>query len=582
MSTTALSWKWRGSATDDHASIPVSDGSWATTTRLNDNAAGDTLTDQHRTVTQTVSTTRRVDTAIMGLITLCGLPAITAYDFTFNFNGTFNGDPIVGNTLTWLLCGSTDGTAWTTFATGTTTATTPVRVQNTGSYGSYTYVQVVVSATQGGTPGDVVIWTIGLSDFSVNGVRSTGTCANEIPQCTTRTFTAAGSVTPKSGFLWEIQNPSGVVIDYGTRYDRFGLNGWGVLLPGLTGSGSISVSAPGNAIIAAGYLAVAGTGSASLSFDVIAGSGCPGTGSISMAQNHIFSTGALYVAPRLSPDVPTLTRVNIGSPPSPSGALANAFDASPATTVDTTYTNSSNRSYLRCDFLASVAMGWVILRNVTCTASIAVYASDSAITDGNFASATQLTVTGTNPPTNNALLALPASGTTVTKRYLYIVCATAGFTVGDIDIRGERIQVGYIQNASAVWQYGIAAEIRDSCYLNMHPVADAQGDLTVTFQAETAVFSPKQVVLLTGSTRADDGTNPITLTGGLTDKPLAFCAEYTTQTVEGKNAVFTFYELKAPGVVAAFKRGDFAMPSFTAALRFSDTSALPWRIEVDQ
>lgn len=553
-------------------------GSFVSTAFLDDNAPGDETTNASGNDPTSIGDIQdgfgAAETIFVeGRWTLDSLRTLNDVEFTC----LFTRDSPVQTTNAWTLYWGDASEVYTSLASGGASWDVPVTITWSGSQAGVKFVKVLLALTRTAIGAPQI--SLSLTDF-----RLSADVTNEVPQCATRTFAEQSSITKKTSYLWEIWNPGGNVIDFGDRFDRWGVNGWGVLSPGLTGSGSITISAPGGAPIAEGYTALVST--ASVLFDVIAGT-CPGTDPVdygAVSKMIIHSTGVLYAAPRLTAGASafaTLTRVNLGSPPAPSNALANAFDSSPTTLVDTTYTNAGNRSYLRADFGASANIGSVLLRNITSTGNITVYVSGSAITDGDFSGATALTTTGTQPVTNGPLLFLPTGGATIVAgRYVYIVGATAAFTVGDIDIRGERIRIAYVQNAGVQFVYQEAL-LRDACWVTEHPVADAQFDCLVTLNAESAIFSLKAVKAFLGGTLTTPGGSIDRLTAGLTDVPLRFNAELTTQDVNGKNVVFTVYEMVAPNLDWNAPRTDYFSTKLEASMRLSDQTGVPWRIEVD-
>jgi hypothetical protein len=577
-------WYYRTSDTDQHTSIAATDASWQETSDLCDGVAGNQSTYESYAPTPVVAASRSV--FLYGLIDNCSPTAITAFDFTWQYTGTVDEEHIEGGSTVVYLMGSNTGASgdWTQIYTSSGSGLSGIGVwsrTNLTTSVTYRYVLLMVGFTAVGTFGNTLDPAILLSDYTVNANRSVVACvdpANEIPQCSTRTFAVDASPVPQlSTSLWEIVSPDGTLLDLGDRFDRFGPARWGVLSPGLGGSGTLTVTAPNNAPVASGY--TARLASSSLTFDVTAGSGCPGSPSGASPAMIPFSTGRLYVARRLQNG--TLTRTNIGTPSAASNPLANAFDGSLATTVDLTYTNGTNRQYAALDLGASKAVGSVLLRNVTCSGTVAVYVSATSITNGNFSGATALTSADTQPATGAPLLFLPVSpATTVTGRYIYIVCTSAAMSFGDLDVRGERIVVGAMQNGNLNLTYQ-QARLYEACWLNQYPINDGQYDIEVLLTAESAIWSPRAANLMYGTTYAVGGSDT-TLTAGIVDKPIRFNAEFTVNDpTVNKNVRFTLYDLIAPGMQWQFDRGAFATNNFTASLLLSDTTAVPMRVEVD-
>lgn len=558
---------------------------------FDDNSPGDTSSGESATASATAGSCPAVASAIAtitAVLDLGSVQVITAYDFTTGLGGYVPPGgaaclfPIPSSITfagSFALEYSIDGTTWTSFLTGSYAPLVAVsgytfdREQGTFSGGTTArYIRVVADSDTetAGYPGVSLATRATITDLRITST------AVQIPQCSTRTFTAAPALSMVSGHLWEIQQ-NGILLDFGDRYDQFGPGGWGILSPGLTGSGSLTVTAPGWAAIGTGYSAR--TSGASVTFEVIAGT-CPGStppdyGAI--PKMVVFTTGVLYTHLRLVS--PALSRVALGAPPVATYPLGNGNDASPATVLDLTYTDSGDRQYLQCDFGAAADVGYVLLRNVTCAGTVHVYSSTTLITTGDFSGATALTSTDTQPATGAPLQFYPASGTVVTGRYIYIVCPTAAMSVGDIDIRGEGQTIASIQQGSLSCSYQ-EQKLYDVPWRDLYCIADAQYDFTLTLNAETGIFVAKAAELMTGATYANDGTH-ITLTGGHTDKLIRFNGSFESRTPDGKKLVWTIYEMVAPGINWQFGREAFAKQNFTANLRLSDSTAIPFRIEVD-
>lgn len=462
---------------------------------------------------------------------------------------------------------SDDGVSWTLVQAGTPTTGVYETVTSPAGF-TARYIKRVLTGT---FDYPRITGTLQASaqhtDFRV-GVAEPET--NELPQCATRTFDADGADDTAS-HLWEIYQ-DGILLDFGDRYDRFGANGWGVIYPGLSGAGTISVTAP-DATIGTGYQARA-EGNSAL-FEIVAGS-CSGSSPGTPMNNVIHSTGLIYVSPRL--EQPTLTRVDLGAPPAASNPLANGGDGNPSTAVDLTYTNAGNRQYLRADFGSSQEIQSVILSNVTGSASVAVYASNSAITDGDFSGATAIALSaGDNPATAEGLRFENAAF--VSARYIYIV-ALSSLSIGEIDIRGEKVPIGCVQNLR--WGTGYEeALLRCVPYLNQYPIADAQYDFTFTIEAEYAEFDPRAAELLTGAV-LNTAVSPDTITPTLLTKPLRFTIEFTGQTVEGKEIQVIAYDAVAPGMNWQFNRDAFALLNFVARVYLSDVGAIPFIIRIEE
>jgi hypothetical protein len=424
--------------------------------------------------------------------------------------------------------------------------------------------------------------------FEVTGGGGAG---NELPQCATRTFSDDDApIPPITGALWEVRR-NGMVIDQGDRHDRFGLNGWGVVAPGLGGAGTLTVTAPCplRAPVGTGYVAL--SGGHSVSFEVTEGT-CPGSPSIGpkAPPMFLFSTGILSAYRRLT--APTLSRVVVGAPAASASPLANLTDASSATTADLPQTDADNYRYLVCDLGSAQEIGAVRLRNVTVPGGIVrVYAKLTAAPAGDFSGATELLGVPAAPvaPLAGAGLQFePAAGAAspVTARYVYIVPSgsAVGATIGGLEIVGRKTPFAELQ------QVGISpmfeeATLRGPTWVNQYPVANAFHSGSIEFSAQFARFYERALETLTGADVTGEGGAEVTLTIGQTATPPCFTLDLEGRTTEesgAKEVRFVAYECYAPGFSWSFNTNAFTLGDFKAAVYLSDMTGPAARLRVQQ
>lgn len=395
----------------------------------------------------------------------------------------------------------------------------------------------------------------------------------QLPQCSTRTIAEDGTEATQTGALWEIEDPRGRIVSSGATYDRFGPLGWGVVAPGLGGVGTITVTTPRDAIVGSVY--TVRTNGHSAIFAVTPGT-CPGEGSTpAMPKKEIHSTGLLCVFPKVG--LPSLSRINVGAPPANTGVLASGLDYSPATTLDLTFTDGGNRQYLQIDLGTSQTIGLLRLRNVTSTAAVSVYVSATPIAGANFGGATALPSVGAPGPAAGVGLSFE-SAAGIDGRYLYVVPG-ANCTIGDVDVRGTRVKVAYLQNITPAFGWEQAV-LRDVPWRSQYPVADAQFDPSLTLTCEVASFQAACAEMLLGADMDDTG-DPVKLTPALKATPLRFCLEFEARDLDGKAVVWTVYDCVAPGFAWKFGRTAFAQKSFVARCMARDAAGIPWRIELE-
>ncbi|BDI27977.1 hypothetical protein CCAX7_000280 [Capsulimonas corticalis] len=153
-----------------------------------------------------------------------------------------------------------------------------------------------------------------------------------------------------------------------------------------------------------------------------------------------------------------------------------------------------------------------------------------------------------SPPSNEVTI-------TVGQQGMYL------FSTGTLyaDAGAGPVEFALVQDV-AVMIAGQRRLLYDAPQVSAHPVDVGLFGREAYMQAVNASFSAAALQMLLGSTQS--GSNPVVETLGRTVTLPMFSAVLTTQSTGGLQQIYTFGNVRAPGVVLPAKLEDFTLPQF--------------------